>query len=134
MAALLPGQDSFSIRSGKSGAEGVGAVNRCQGKLGALSAPEIIQVSAQRLTYEIGAGSVFALSDKIGLLKHCRWKRNQYLLGHGLVLVTKNSKPRGPVQAHRLLETDMAPLPEVAAWWHQDLPQTFNGYSLYTCS
>lgn len=47
-----------------------------------LLSSEIVQISAQSFSNQVGAGAVFALGDEVDLLEHGRRESNQDLFGH----------------------------------------------------
>lgn len=51
-------------------------------KMLALRAAEVVQVAAKRFSYQVRAGSVFALGDEVYLFEHGWWKSDEYLFWH----------------------------------------------------
>jgi hypothetical protein len=72
-------------RNGRS--EGFHGFHSAYSHVRSLGAPEIIQVTSQGFSNQIGASSVLALGNEINLFEHSWWQRDEHLLGH-------NANPR----------------------------------------
>jgi hypothetical protein len=61
-----------------------------------LGASEVIEITTQSFSYQVGSRAMLALSDEIDLFQHCRGQSDQDLLGHKQQLLKLTNKSQGP--------------------------------------